>query len=110
MIVSSESAELGDELGVLALLRAQVGEQEQLGHADDAVHRRADLVAHVGEELALGLVGVFGGLLGALHFLLGLLARRDVDQGAFDDRRRAVLASSSVTLSNTHTGVPSLRR
>ena len=26
----------------------------QLRHADDAVHGRADLVAHVGEELALG--------------------------------------------------------
>ena len=27
--------------------------EQQLGHADDAVHRRADLVAHVGEELGL---------------------------------------------------------
>ena len=27
--------------------------ERQLGHADDAVHRRADLVAHVGEELRL---------------------------------------------------------
>ena len=31
--------------------------QQQAGHADDAVHRRADLVAHVGQELALGHVG-----------------------------------------------------
>jgi hypothetical protein len=37
-----------------ALLRASAERlQQQLGHADDAVHRRADLVAHVGEELAL---------------------------------------------------------
>ena len=28
--------------------------EQQPGHADDAVHRRADLVAHVGQELALG--------------------------------------------------------
>ena len=32
----------------------------ELGHADDAVHRRADLVAHVGEELALGAAGFHG--------------------------------------------------
>ena len=36
-------------------------------HADDAVHRRADLVAHVGEELALGAVRRLGRLLGALE-------------------------------------------
>ena len=34
----------------------------------NAVHRRAHLVAHVGEEAGLGGVGVFGGLLGALEF------------------------------------------
>ena len=28
--------------------------EREIGHADDGVHRRADLVAHVGEELALG--------------------------------------------------------
>ena len=33
--------------------------ERELGHADDAVHRRADLVAHVREELALGAVGLF---------------------------------------------------
>ena len=46
---------------VLALPRRQVGVEGQLGHADDAVHRRADLVAHVGEELALGPAGGQGG-------------------------------------------------
>ena len=34
--------------------------QHQVGHADDGVHRRADLVAHVGQELALGPVGGLG--------------------------------------------------
>ena len=38
--------------------RARVVEQ-QLEHADDAVHRRADLVAHVGEERALGAARFF---------------------------------------------------
>ena len=43
--------------------------QRQVGHADDAVHRRADLMAHVGEEFALGLIrrlGPFGQMLGAV--------------------------------------------
>ena len=33
---------------------------QQLGEAEDAVERRANLVAHVGEELALGAVGGLG--------------------------------------------------
>ena len=40
--------------GKLALLRVEVAVEQQTGHADDAVHRRADLVAHIGQELALG--------------------------------------------------------
>ena len=35
----------------------ELGVEQQVGHADDAVHGRADLMAHVGEELALGPVG-----------------------------------------------------
>jgi hypothetical protein len=53
-----------DRLGVFALDRAELEVEEQAGHADHAVHRRADFVAHVGEELALGLGGGLGGLLG----------------------------------------------
>src|SRR5262249_16389448 len=37
----------------------QLRAQRQLRHPDDAVHRSADLVAHVGEELALRAVGSF---------------------------------------------------
>jgi hypothetical protein len=48
---------------LLGLLGCQAFAAQQPGHADDAVHRRADLVAHVGEEGALGLVGRFGGQL-----------------------------------------------
>ena len=40
----------------VALLRVKVRVEEQRRHPDDAVHGRADLVAHVGEELALGRV------------------------------------------------------
>ena len=34
--------------------------QRQTGESDDAVHRGADLVAHVGQKLAFGPVGRFG--------------------------------------------------
>ena len=39
-----------------------------MGQADDGVQRGADLVAHVGQELTLGLGGGFGQLLGAGEF------------------------------------------
>jgi hypothetical protein len=38
---------------VLTLLVVQLGLEQQLGHAEHAVHRRPDLVAHVGHELRL---------------------------------------------------------
>ena len=46
--------------------------QRQFGHADDAVHGRADFVAHRGQELALGAVGRFGRVLGDSQLLFGL--------------------------------------
>ncbi|HZL72330.1 MAG TPA: hypothetical protein VFC86_07710 [Planctomycetota bacterium] len=56
---------------VVALLRRQFRVERQLDHPDDAVHRRADLVAHVRQELALRQRGLFGRLLGVLEMLLG---------------------------------------
>ena len=44
-------------LGVGLLLRRQLGVAQQRGHAENAVHRRADLVAHGGQEARLGAVG-----------------------------------------------------
>jgi hypothetical protein len=35
--------------------------EQEAGHADDAVHRGADLVAHVGEEFGFRTAGSFGG-------------------------------------------------
>ena len=43
-----------DGLGVVALLGVQRGVEQQAAHADDGVHRGADLVAHGGEEGRLG--------------------------------------------------------
>ena len=42
---------LSDHLQISLLLRRQGGIQEQLGHTNDAVHRGANLVAHIGQEL-----------------------------------------------------------
>ncbi len=46
---------------VIALRAVERAFQQQAGHADDAVHRRANLVTDVGEEFALGAVGALGG-------------------------------------------------
>jgi hypothetical protein len=45
---------------VVALLVVKRGVEQQPAHADDRVHRRADLVAHCSQEGALGFVGRFG--------------------------------------------------
>ena len=50
---------------VFALLVGQVGVEQQRGHADDAVHGRADFVAHVGQEFGLGERGVLEALVQA---------------------------------------------
>ena len=61
-------------LDIIALLVGQLGVQQQRGHADDAVHGRADFVAHVGQELGLGEGG-----------LLELLVERDQGGVALDE-------------------------
>ena len=66
-----------DLLQALQLLRGGVG-VEQVGEAQDGVHGRADFVAHVGQELALGLAGRFGGGPGPDHGLFRLPALGDV--------------------------------
>jgi hypothetical protein len=43
-----------DGLNVVALQRIETGVENQIGHADDAVHGCPDLMAHIGQELALG--------------------------------------------------------
>lgn len=43
-----------DRVHVFTLFAVQRGFQQQLSHAQHAVHRRTDLVTHRGQELALG--------------------------------------------------------
>ena len=57
------------ELGVV---RCQRRVHQQVEHRRDAVERRADLVAHRRQELALGHHGRFGGVLGLAQFLFEL--------------------------------------
>jgi hypothetical protein len=57
----------GGELAMLLGRQSAAG--EQVGNADDAVHRGADFVAHVGQEGTLGTVGPLGRFLGEKQFL-----------------------------------------
>jgi len=50
---------VADRLGKIPLLRVQMGVEEDIAHPDDAIHRGADLMRHIGEELAFGLIGLF---------------------------------------------------
>jgi hypothetical protein len=49
---------------VIGLVAGERAGEDEIGHADDAMHRRPDLVAHLGKEQRFGAIG-----------LLGLLAR-----------------------------------
>ena len=51
---------LANDRQQVALLRIEAAVGHDLGHGQDAVQRRADLVAHVGQEIALGPAGGFG--------------------------------------------------
>ena len=70
-------------------LGVELGLCQQFGHAEHAVHRRAYLVAHIGEEFRLGAVGEHGLALRLLELLLALLQFGDVGRRA-DQIERAV--------------------
>jgi hypothetical protein len=53
MIDSSACGAAPDGLGIVALLALSSRVEQEARHPDHAVHGRADLVAHVGEELGL---------------------------------------------------------
>jgi hypothetical protein len=66
--------------GVVALRVIELGLQEQRGHAENAVHRRANLVAHVGQEFTLGPARGLGGLGGEDECLARLAGFGDILQ------------------------------
>ena len=57
-----------DHVQIVALLGSEVRGERELRHANDAVQRRANLVAHVGQEFALRAVGGFCRILRASPF------------------------------------------
>ena len=46
-----------DDLGKFLLFLVELGVRQQVGDTDDAIQGRAELVAHVGEEMRFGLAG-----------------------------------------------------
>ncbi len=54
-------------LDIVALLEVEFGFERQMRHADDAIHRGANFMAHVGKEFALGAVSCLGLLFGDLQ-------------------------------------------
>ena len=74
-------------LGQRPLVGVEVGVEQKLGQADDAVHRRTDLVAHGGQELRLQARRLHGLVTGHGQGLLGALALADVlDEGVEEVR------------------------
>ncbi len=70
---------VADGFRVIALLGVQRRGQQEVGHADHAVHRGADFVAHVGQEVALGDAGGFRRGAGIVELFVGAHA---LDQAA----------------------------
>ena len=69
----------------VALIGRELAVEHQVGHADDAVHRRPDLVAHVGEKLALGAARLHRPVAGDDQFLVaGLQLRGARVDGLFE--------------------------
>src|SRR5436853_232623 len=67
-----------DRAQVVFLFVCQISLQRKLGHSNDAVHRRANLVAHVGEEFALGSACLLRGFFRVSKIDLRLLALGDI--------------------------------
>ena len=75
----------------LALLRRQLAGQHQVRDAQQRIEGRADLMAHVGQELALAFVGALGLFLGLLQLLFIAVPLGDVLHRTDDTRGRSVL-------------------
>ncbi len=73
-----------DRVQALPLVLGQRRVEDQVGHAEDGIQGRADLVADVGQELVLGAVGRLRRLPGPPRLLLQPLALGDV----LEDRDR----------------------
>ncbi len=82
MSVSSDFAGFRHDTEILALRFRDGCVQEQIGHADDRIHRRADFVAHVGEKIAFGPTGGIGVFAGFAKFRFDVFLRTDIQHKA----------------------------
>ena len=71
-----------NDADLFLLRRGEAIGLERLRHAENAIERRADLVAHVGEELRLGVGGGLGHILGGAHLGLDRLPGGEIDNRA----------------------------
>ena len=85
-----------DLADVVMLARAEARLERQVRHPDDGVHGRADLVAHVGQEVGFERCGFFRKLLGAAQFLLGQLPVGNVHKRTDGAARRAISAGKTM--------------
>src|SRR5204863_10075140 len=65
-------AAVANRFDQLALFGGQFRFQQQAGHGNDAVHRRANFMAHVGQKVGFGAGGGFGGGAGGFQGVVGL--------------------------------------
>ena len=65
-------------LGEFALFPGELCVEQEVGHSDDAVHGRADLMTHVSQEQSFGPICRFGVLLGVVQLLLCPLSLSDI--------------------------------
>ena len=80
-VVDDHQQRVGREthhLQIIALLVVEAGVEQQVGHADDAVHRRAQFVAHRREKRALGAIGRLGRFARVLQLDFDTLVAADV--------------------------------
>ena len=95
-------AAVADGLCVITLQAVKLRVEQELGHAEHAVHRRADLVAHVREKFALRAIGGFCNLLGPEYLERGRLQVGEVEHDAVNFRR---LAANVAVCGNSRTHV-----
>ena len=89
-VVQQNAAAAADVPEAVVLGLVGVLPQAQLRHAQNRVQRGADVMAHVGQELALGLAGGLGGLGGDAGLFL-LLAQVDGGRVVLKDPQRLLV-------------------
>ncbi len=85
-----------DGADIVALFGVQLGFEQEAGHADDPVHRGADLVRHRRQKIGLGARSGIGLGLGAAQLLLGLDAGGDVGLDGDEVFRQALVVDDGL--------------